>query len=85
MSALCLDLAHETTESTATGGTLAERVFAGLYADWQLTTFGCLHVVAPKGSPVFAGSLSEVVGQISGAAVRDRCPNGTGWPLRASA
>ena len=26
------------------------------------------------------GTPGEVAGQISGAAVRDHCPNGTGWP-----
>ena len=66
-----------------TGGSatsLAERAFAGLFTNWQLLTLGCIHIAAPKGSPIYVGTLSEVVGAISGAAVRDRCPNGTGWP-----
>ena len=66
------------TEGSATS--LAERVFAGLFANWQLLTLGCIHIATPKGAPVYAGTLSEVVGQISGAAVWARCPSGTGWP-----
>ena len=72
-------------ESRAERGSLAERVFASLFREWQLHTLGCVHVAARKGDPVFiGGTLSEVVGQISGAAVRDRCPNGTGWPSSGS-
>ena len=66
-----------------TGGSatsLAERAFAGLFTNWTLLTLGCIHVAAPKGSPVYAGTLSEVVGAISGAAVRERGHSGTGWP-----
>ena len=66
------------TEGSATP--LAAKAFAGLYANWTLLTLGCLHIAAPKGTPVYAGTLSEVVGAISGAAVRDRWPSGTGWP-----
>ena len=52
-------------------GTLSEPVFAGLLKDWHL--LGCIRIAAPEGTPVYAGTFS-------GAAVRDRCPNGTGWP-----
>jgi hypothetical protein len=70
-----------------TGGSdvsLAERVFAGLFTNWQLTTFGGLHIAAPKGAPVYAGTLSDVIVAVAGAATRDRCPNGTGWPAGTS-
>ena len=60
----------------------AGRVFAGLFANWQLMTLGCVHIAAPKGTPVYAGTLSEVVVAVAGAATRDRCPRGTGWPAR---
>ena len=76
----------KTDTGPRTGGSatsLAERVFAGLFTDWTLLTLGCVHIAAPKGTPVYAGTLSEVVGAISGAAV-DRCPNGTGWPAGRS-
>jgi len=76
-----LDLAR----TQKTPGTLAERVFAGLFPGWTLHALagGCIAV--PRGTPVITGeSLGTVVGQISGAAVRDRCPNGTGWPARIS-
>ena len=67
-----------------TGGSatsLAERAFAGLFTNWSLLALGCIHHVAvPKGTPVYAGTLSQVVGGISGAAVRGQCPRGTGWP-----
>ena len=63
------------------GDSLAGRVFSSLFREWQLHTRGCIHVAARKGDPVFiGGTLSEVVGAIAGAATRDRCPRGTGWP-----
>ena len=85
MDTLGLDLAGASEAnqpaSRAVSGTLAERVFAGLFKNWNLHILGCVHVAVPRGTPVIAGdSLSAVVGTISGAAVRDRCPNGTGWP-----
>ena len=71
----------ETSPRTGGSGTsLAERVFAGLFTNWQLTTLGCLHIAAPKDTPVYAGTLSEVVVAVAGAATRDHCPRGTGWP-----
>ena len=90
MHTLGLDLAGapEGTQpaSRAERGTLAERVFAAMVPHWDLLALGCLHHAVPRGTPVIAGdSLGAVVGTIRGAAVRDRCPNGTGWPLRASA
>jgi len=66
--------------------TLAARAFASLFRDWDLATFECLHVATPRGTPLIAGeNLSEVVGAVRGAAVRDRCLNGTGWPPRTLA
>ena len=59
---------------------LAERAFAGLFTDWSLLTLGCVHVAAPRGTPVYAGTLSQVVSAISGAASRGHCPRGTGRP-----
>lgn len=61
--------------------TLAEPVFAGLLKDWH--TLGCARTTGE--TPVNAASLSEVLGQLSGAADRGHCPRGTGWPARASA
>jgi hypothetical protein len=89
MHTLGLDLAGapegNQPASRAPRGTLAERVFAGMFPHWDLMALGCLHLAVPRGTPVIAGdSLSAVVGTISGAAVRDRCPNGTGWPAGAS-
>ena len=68
------------------GRSLAANVFAGLFKDWTLLTLGCVHIATPRGTPVITGeSLSEIVGRISGAAVRaGYCPNGTGWPAGAS-
>ena len=53
--------------------TLTEPVFVRLLKDWQL--LGCIRTPG----------LSDVISQASGAAVRDRCPSGTGWPAGASA
>ena len=58
-----------------TPGSLTEPVFAGLLKDWHL--LGCIRIAAPEGTPVYAGTSS-------GAAVRERCPNGTGWPAGRS-
>lgn len=67
--------------SRAPRGTLAERTFAALFPRWDLLTLGRIHVAVPRGTAIITGgSLSEVVGGISGAAVQDRCPRGTGWP-----
>ena len=90
MHTLGLDLAGapegNQPASRVSRGTLAERVFAGMFPHWDLLALGCLHLAVPRGTPVITGdSLSAVVGTITGAAVRDRCPNGTGWPLGASA
>ncbi len=66
-------------------GTLEARVFRGLYPGLDLHSASGVHVAVPKGTPVFAGAtLTAVVWQISGAAVRERCPNGTGWPARTT-
>jgi hypothetical protein len=82
MVAMGLDLAHEKNHPGGRAGGLAESAFASLFAGWRLITFGCLHLAVPAGTPLVTGAtLSEVVGGIRGAAVRDRCPNGTGWPL----
>lgn len=89
MNTLGLDLAGapevNRSGSRAIRGTLAERAFAAMFPHWDLTTYGRLHLAVPRGTPVIAGdSLSAVIGTISGAAVRDRCPNGTGWPDRGT-
>ena len=68
------------TDPRTGGRSLADRVFDGLFTNWQLMTRGCIHVATPKGTPVYAGSLSEVVSAVAGAATRGLCPRGTGWP-----
>ena len=81
MDGLVLEDARTSQETRADRGALAERVSASLFRDWQLRTFGCVHVAARKGDPVFIGdSLADVVVAIAGAATRDRCVRGTGWP-----
>jgi hypothetical protein len=81
MDGLVLDHARASQETRDDGGALAGRVFASLFRDWRLHTFGCVHVAARKGDPVFIGdSLADVVVAIAGAATRDRCVRGTGWP-----
>ena len=45
---------------------LTALVFRTLYAAYDLRTFGALHVVTPKGTPVFAGdSLGQIARQLS--------------------
>ena len=70
------DLVRSKTEL----GSLAERVFAGLYRGWKLIPVGGHVIVVPRGTPVItAASLSEAVSRVSGTAP-SRCPRGTGWP-----
>jgi hypothetical protein len=45
---------------------LTPRIFRALYAGFDLRTIGAAHVVAPRGTPWFAGhSLGEIARQIS--------------------
>jgi len=46
---------------------LTARVFRALYPGYDLLTFGVLHVVTPKGTPVLTGeSLGHIARQIAG-------------------
>jgi hypothetical protein len=46
---------------------LAARLFRALYSEFELRTFGDLHVAVPRGTPWYAGrSLAEIACQISG-------------------
>jgi murein DD-endopeptidase MepM/ murein hydrolase activator NlpD len=71
MTAPSLDLAHapEDDRGESPGREpIAEHALSGLFGGrWRLYT-GVV-IIAPRSAPVFTG-----------AAVRDRCPNGTGWP-----
>ncbi len=79
MHAQGLDLVHAPTGKNQIG-TLAERVFAGLFQGWKIIAIGGGCIVVPRGTPVIAAaSLSEAVGKISGTAPAT-CPRGTGWP-----
>ena len=45
---------------------LTPRIFRALYPDFDLLTIGVVHVVTPKGTPVFTGdSLGQIARQIS--------------------
>lgn len=45
---------------------LTALVFRALYSEYDLRTFGVLHVVTPKGTPVYAGdSLGQIARQLS--------------------
>ena len=44
---------------------LAPRIFRALYPGFDLFTIGMIHIVTPKGTPVFTGdSLGEIARQI---------------------
>ena len=46
---------------------LAARLFRALYSQFELRTFGDLHVAVPRGTPWYDGrSLTEIACQISG-------------------
>ena len=46
---------------------LTPRIFRALYQDFDLLTIGVIHIVTPKGTPVFiADSLGDIARQISG-------------------
>lgn len=52
--------------TAAPPGDLAARLFRALYSEFELRTFGDLHVAVPKGTPWHAGhTLSEIACQIS--------------------
>ena len=45
---------------------LTTRIFRALYHDYDLLTIGPVHIVTPKGTPVFTGhSLAQIARQIS--------------------
>jgi|GEM_PF-2951629 len=45
---------------------LTLRLFRAMYPEFDLRTFGGMHVVVPRGTPWFAGhSLGEIARQIS--------------------
>ncbi len=45
---------------------LTPRIFRALYQDFDLLTIGVIHIVTPKGTPVFIGdSLGQIARQIS--------------------
>jgi hypothetical protein len=45
---------------------LTPRIFRALYQDFDLLTIGVIHIVTPKGTPVFiADSLGQIARQIS--------------------
>lgn len=45
---------------------LTPRIFRALYQDFDLLTIGVVHIVTPKGTPVFIGdSLGQIARQIS--------------------
>lgn len=45
---------------------LTPRIFQALYQDFDLLTIGAIHIVTPKGTPVFTGhSLGQIARQIS--------------------
>jgi hypothetical protein len=49
-----------------TADELTALVFRALPAEYDLRTFGVLHVVTPKGTPVYAGdSLGQIARQLS--------------------
>jgi len=45
---------------------LTPRIFRALYQDFDLLSIGAVHIVTPKGTPVFiADSLGQIARQIS--------------------
>ena len=45
---------------------LTPRIFRALYQSFDLLTIGVIHIVTPKGAPVFIGdSLGQIARQIS--------------------
>jgi hypothetical protein len=45
---------------------LTQRVFRALYREYDLLTMGLIHIVTPKGTPVFTGdSLGEIARQLT--------------------
>jgi hypothetical protein len=58
--------ATATTAGQPSRDDLTPRIFRALYEDFDLLTIGVIHIVTPKGTPVFIGdSLGDIARQIS--------------------
>ena len=67
--------------TAAPPGNLTAIVFRALYREFDLITIGVLHIVTPKGTPVFIGdSLGDLARQISAASPPDPGPAHRGQP-----
>ena len=54
------------TASQPSRDDLTPRIFRALYENFDLLTIGVIHIVTPKGTPVFIGdSLGQIARQIS--------------------
>jgi hypothetical protein len=57
---------HASTAGQPGRDDLTPRVFRALYQNFDLLTIGVIHVVTPKGTPLFLGdSLGQIARQIS--------------------
>ena len=60
---------------------LTPRIFRALYEHFDLLTIGVIHIVTPKGTPVFIGdSLGQIARQISDHAHHDSAAPSLGTP-----
>jgi hypothetical protein len=65
----------ETGPSQVPPHDLTARLFRALFTDYDLRTLGVLHIVTPKGTPVYlSGSLGMIARQISDPS-RNRRPS----------
>jgi hypothetical protein len=56
---------------------LTPRVFRALYREYDLLTTGLIHIVTPKGTPLFIGdSLGEIARQLAGCQLPGEDPGG---------
>ena len=70
--------------TAAPPGNLTAIVFRALYRDFDLITIGVLHIVVPKGTPLFTGdSLGDIARQISAASAPGPGPSYRGQPRQA--
>jgi hypothetical protein len=62
---------------------LTAAVFRALYTDYDLRTHGALHVVTPKGTPVYISpSLGHIARHLSAVARPDPSPAAAPLPAR---
>lgn len=67
------DTTSASTASQPSRDDLTPRIFRALYESFDLLTVGVIHILTPKGTPVFIGdSLGQIARQSATTSIRTR-------------